>query len=274
MLVAGELREPRDVPVAGPTLAGEGSETAVFYLAIPPSAFELIIPVAGRGRPQPAGPGRGGEALRPRPGERPGAQRRPPRGVPARSASSASTTTSGKESVEDLLVFRFSNSLLEPIWNRRYVASVQITMAETHRRRGAGRVLRLRRRPPRRRAEPPAPGRDPAGHGAARRASTPTTCHDEKAKVLAATGPSTRPSIVRGQYRGYLDEPGVAPDSTTETFVAAPARDRLVALGRRALVHPGRQGAGRVRHRGGRRAEAAAAAAVRRAPTARRRSAT
>jgi glucose-6-phosphate 1-dehydrogenase len=125
----------------------------------------------------------------------------------------------GKESVEDLLVFRFSNSFLEPIWNRNYVSSVQITMAETIGVEGRGafydsvgcirdvvqnhllQVLALLAMEP------------PVG---------PDSKHlqDEKAKVLAAMRPVDTRTLVRGQYRGYRDEPGVAPNSNVETFAA------------------------------------------------------
>jgi glucose-6-phosphate 1-dehydrogenase len=126
----------------------------------------------------------------------------------------------GKESVEDLMVFRFSNALLEPVWNRNYVRSVQITMSETIGVEGRGsfydsvgairdvmqnhllQVLSLAAMEP------------PVG---------PETGHlqNEKCKVFAAM-PAVNPDcVVRGQYVGYRDEPGVAPDSTVETFVAA-----------------------------------------------------
>ena len=126
----------------------------------------------------------------------------------------------GKESVEDLLVFRFSNSLLEPVWNRNYVRSVQITMSETIGVEGRGsfydsvgairdvlqnhllQVMSLVA------MEPPV-GPD-ASH-----------LSDEKSKVLAAMQPLDSAMLVRGQYVGYRDEPGVAADSQTETFVAA-----------------------------------------------------
>ena len=64
----------------------------------------------------------------------------------------------GKETVQNLLVFRFANGIFEPIWNNRYVDHVQITGAETRRRRGARRLLRAGRHPARHGAEPPVAG--------------------------------------------------------------------------------------------------------------------
>jgi glucose-6-phosphate 1-dehydrogenase len=126
----------------------------------------------------------------------------------------------GKEAVEDLLVFRFSNMLLEPIWNRRYVRSVQLTMAESIGVEGRGnfydsvgairdvmqnhllQVVALLA------MEPPV---DPDS----------SFLQDEKAKVLAAMEPIDPTRMVRGQYVGYREEPGVDPKSETETFIAA-----------------------------------------------------
>jgi len=126
----------------------------------------------------------------------------------------------GKEAVEDLLVFRFANTLLEPVWNRNYVRSVQITMSEEIGVEGRGsfydsvgairdvlqnhllQVVALLA------MEPPA-GAD-AGF-----------LQDEKAKVIAAMRPMDTSNVVRGQYVGYRDEPGVAEGSEVETFVAA-----------------------------------------------------
>ncbi|MET0145093.1 MAG: glucose-6-phosphate dehydrogenase [Ilumatobacteraceae bacterium] len=125
----------------------------------------------------------------------------------------------GKEAVEDLLVFRFSNMLLEPVWNRNYVRSVQITMAESIGVEGRGsfyegvgairdvlqnhllQVVCLLAMEP------------PVGPDA-------SFLQDEKAKILAAMEPIDAACMVRGQYIGYRDEPGVDPHSSVETYAA------------------------------------------------------
>ncbi len=125
----------------------------------------------------------------------------------------------GKEAVQNLLYFRFANSFLEPIWNRHFVDSIQVTMAEAFGVQGRGRFY-----------EEVGTVRDvvqnhllqvialltmdsPAGRD-------PTALRAEKLRVFCAMRPVDPPAVVRGQFRGYRDEEGVAPDSQVETFAA------------------------------------------------------
>ncbi|MGC9998940.1 MAG: glucose-6-phosphate dehydrogenase [Bryobacteraceae bacterium] len=125
----------------------------------------------------------------------------------------------GKEAIMNILYLRFANSFLEPIWNRNYVASVQVTLSEDFGVQDRGAfyesagclrdvienhlfqiVALLAMEPP--------PGRD---FGAVQ---------NEKAKIFQAMRPLKRADLVRGQYAGYRREPGVAKNSDVETFCA------------------------------------------------------
>jgi glucose-6-phosphate 1-dehydrogenase len=125
----------------------------------------------------------------------------------------------GKEAVQNILYFRFANTFLEPIWNREYIRDIQITMAEDFGVQGRGAFY-----------EEVGAIRDvvqnhllqvvtllamdaPAGH-------EPQTMQAEKLRIFRAMQPLDPKEVVRGQFRGYRAESGVAKDSQVETFAA------------------------------------------------------
>jgi glucose-6-phosphate 1-dehydrogenase len=125
----------------------------------------------------------------------------------------------GKESVDNILALRFANGLFEPIWNRDHVSHVQIDVPEKISIEGRAQFF-----------EGTGTFRDMVvthlfqvlGFAAMEPPTSLTAkcLRDEKAKVFEALHPIDLSRVVRGQYRGYRESPGVDPDSQTETFVA------------------------------------------------------
>ena len=125
----------------------------------------------------------------------------------------------GKEAVQNILYTRFANLFLEPLWNRTYIQSIQITMAEDFGVQGRGKFY-----------EEAGAVRDVIQNHLlqvlaflAMDAPTgvePDAVRDEQARILKAIRPIAAEDIVRGQFKGYREEKGVAPDSAVETFAA------------------------------------------------------
>ena len=214
--VSGDYKDPATFAAIKKAL-GKAKRPA-FYLAIPPVLFETVIESLGK-----AGLAENARVIVEKPFGRDLASAKELN----KAAHSVFPEDSifridhflGKEAIMNIMYFRFANSFLEPIWNRNYVASVQVTLSETFGvgKRGAFyesagclrdviqnhlfQVVALLA------MEPPA-GRN---FGA---------LHNEKAKVFEAMRPLTPDDVVRGQYDGYREEKDVAKNSDVETFCA------------------------------------------------------
>lgn len=189
-----------------------------FYLAIPPTLFAVVLEGLGK-----AGLATGGRVIVEKPFGRDLASAREldrvARGIFAEEAIFRIDHFLGKETILNLLYFRFANSFLEPFWDREHIAGVQITLAEAFDIEGRGafyesagclrdvienhlfQVVALLA------MEPPA-------------SVDQEDIQNAKADLFRAMRPVASADVVRGQYEGYREEAGVAADSKVETFCA------------------------------------------------------
>ena len=214
--VDGDYNDPATFDAICAALAG--ARRPAHYLAIPPALFGTVVRQLGR-----SGCGQGGRVIVEKPFGTDLASARELNqilhSVFPESAIFRIDHYLGKWPVNNLVVFRFANAFMEPVWNRHYIDSIQITMAEDFGVQGRGAfydqtgairdviqnhlfqiLSHLAMEPPVR--------------------TDSEDVRDERVKVLKAI-PSIQPTaVIRGQFRGYRDEKGVAPESMVETFAA------------------------------------------------------
>jgi glucose-6-phosphate 1-dehydrogenase len=214
--VDGDYNDPATFDAIEVALAD--AKRPAHYLAIPPTLFGTVVSQLGRLRC-----GHGGRLILEKPfGTDLASARELNRILHSLFPESAIFRIDhylGKRPVNNLVVFRFANSFMEPVWNRHYIDSIQITMAEDFGIRGRGafydrtgairdviqnhlfQVLsHLAMEPPVR--------------------TDGESVRDERVKVLKAIPPIKATEVVRGQFRGYRNEKDVAPESMVETFAA------------------------------------------------------